>query len=99
MSLIFSSIDQLAEVVRYHIESGAKLQNELVLVCNVLNYCIVFFYVRHFPQVLKLQSCDCRKKLFLQTITFDNGPESLFLQFHLFKNSYICFSRKELTSM
>ncbi|CAK6950682.1 sperm flagellar protein 2 [Scomber scombrus] len=25
------SIDQLAEVVRYHIESGAKLQNELVL--------------------------------------------------------------------
>ncbi|KAM7415966.1 hypothetical protein PAMA_018166 [Pampus argenteus] len=28
------SIDQLAEVVRHHIESGAKLQNELVLECT-----------------------------------------------------------------
>lgn len=49
MSRLFSSIDQLAEVVRHHIESGAKLQDELVLVGNVLNYCIVFcwtfFYI------------------------------------------------------
>lgn len=51
MSLIFSSIDQLAEVVRHHIESSAKLQDELVLVGNVLNYCTIF-YVRHFPQGL-----------------------------------------------
>ncbi|KAM9858603.1 sperm flagellar protein 2 [Aulostomus maculatus] len=28
------SIDQLADVVRHHIESGAKLQNELVLECT-----------------------------------------------------------------
>lgn len=31
---LFSSIDQLAKVVRHHIEAANRLQNELVLVWN-----------------------------------------------------------------
>lgn len=37
MSVYVSSIDQLTEVVRHHIESDTKLQNELVLV-RILQY-------------------------------------------------------------
>lgn len=40
--LLVYSIDQFSEVVRHHIEAGAKLQNELVLVWSDL-YCVFFF--------------------------------------------------------
>lgn len=32
-----SSIDQLGEVVRYHIEASSKLQYELVMVCKAFH--------------------------------------------------------------
>lgn len=34
LCLLFSSIDQLSEVVHHNIEAAVKLQNDMVLVCN-----------------------------------------------------------------
>lgn len=43
---LFSSIDQLSEVIRHHIEAGDKLKFELVLVCNEFLK-VVYFFVRY----------------------------------------------------
>lgn len=39
------SIDQLLEVVRYHIESAEHLKNEMVLVCEVYQCGLVLISV------------------------------------------------------
>lgn len=41
--LLFFSIDQLTEVVHHHIETGAKLKNELVLVSN--DFFLIYIYI------------------------------------------------------
>lgn len=66
--LLFFSIDQLTEVVHHHIETGAKLKNELVLVSNdffliyiyhiLINYSRRIWHFHHFPYSIHQECSD-----------------------------------------
>lgn len=68
------SIDQLAEVVRHHIESNDRLQNDLVLVGEVLQF---FFLDKEFniqQMFIEGSYCRIRFRLFFQTSQWTSTP-------------------------